>query len=154
MTSDLKIAIVEDEPLIADHIEQYVLDAGFNSAGIADNFTDAKELLQKENPDLILLDINLGDGPDGIDIAHYINQHHKKPFIFISSNTDAKTLERVKLTNPFGDHNNTSIDKLPPSRTASQEAQKNSIKRFSWKGVVLSVATRLTAVPVTKAKCN
>jgi two-component system response regulator LytT len=58
--------------------------------------------LQKENPDLILLDINLGDGPDGIDIAHYINQHYKKPFIFISSNTDAKTLERVKLTNPFG----------------------------------------------------
>ena len=102
MTSDLKIAIVEDEPLIAGHIEQYVLDAGFNSAGIADNFTDAKELLQKENPDLILLDINLGDGPDGIDIAHYINQHYKKPFIFISSNTDAKTLERVKLTNPFG----------------------------------------------------
>jgi two-component system response regulator LytT len=58
--------------------------------------------LQKESPDLILLDINLGDGPDGIDIAHYINQHYKKPFIFISSNTDAKTLERVKLTNPFG----------------------------------------------------
>jgi DNA-binding response OmpR family regulator len=29
MASDLKIAIVEDEPLIADHIEQYVLDAGF-----------------------------------------------------------------------------------------------------------------------------
>jgi two-component system response regulator LytT len=102
MTSDLKIAIVEDEPLIADHIEQYVLDAGFKSVGIADNFSDAKELLQKENPDLILLDINLGDGPDGIDIAHYINQHYKKPFIFISSNTDAKTLERVKLTNPFG----------------------------------------------------
>ena len=85
MSSDLKIAIVEDEPLIADHIEQYVLDAGFNSAGIADNFTDAKELLQKENPDLILLDINLGDGPDGIDIAHYINQHYKKPFIFIKT---------------------------------------------------------------------
>lgn len=102
MATDLKIAIIEDEPLIADHIEQYVLDAGFKPVGIADNFSDAKQLFQKENPDLILLDINLGDGPDGIDVAHYINQHHKKPFIFISSNTDAKTLERVKLTNPSG----------------------------------------------------
>lgn len=102
MSHKLNILIVEDEPLIADHIEQYVLDSGFKSAGIADNFNDTKELLQKESPDLILLDINLGDGPDGIDIAHYINQHHKKPFIFISSNTDSKTLERVKLTNPFG----------------------------------------------------
>lgn len=102
MQIDLKILIVEDEPLIADHIEQYVLDSGFKSAGICDNYSDAKQIIQKENPDLILLDINLGDGPDGIDIAHYINQQHKKPFIFISSNTDAKTLERVKLTNPYG----------------------------------------------------
>lgn len=102
MQTDLKILIVEDEPLIADHIEQYVLDSGFKSAGICDNYSDTKQIIQKENPDLILLDINLGDGPDGIDIAHYINQQHKKPFIFISSNTDAKTLERVKLTNPYG----------------------------------------------------
>lgn len=102
MQPDLKILIVEDEPLIADHIEQYVLDSGFKSAGICDNYSDAKQIIQKENPDLILLDINLGDGPDGIDIAHYINQQHKKPFIFISSNTDTKTLERVKLTNPYG----------------------------------------------------
>ena len=102
MSHKLNILIVEDEPLIADQIEQHVLDSGFKSAGIADNFNDTKELLQKGNPDLILLDINLGDGPDGVDIAHYINQHYKKPFIFISSNTDTKTLERVKLTNPFG----------------------------------------------------
>lgn len=102
MQTDLKILIVEDEPLIADHIEQYVLDSGFKSAGICDNYSDAKQIIQKENPDLILLDINLGDGSDGVDIAHYINQQHKKPFIFISSNTDAKTLERVKLTNPYG----------------------------------------------------
>jgi DNA-binding LytR/AlgR family response regulator len=102
MVTKLKIAIIEDEPLIADHIEQYVLDAGLTCSGIADNFLDAKQLILKENPDLILLDINLGDGPDGIDVAHYINQNYKKPFIFISSNTDSKTLERVKLTKPFG----------------------------------------------------
>jgi DNA-binding LytR/AlgR family response regulator len=102
MPVKLKILIVEDEPLIADHIEQYVLDASFESSGIADTFNDAKALILKENPDMVLLDINLGDGPDGIDIAHYINQHHKKPFVFISSNTDNKTLERVKLTHPYG----------------------------------------------------
>lgn len=102
MSHKLNILIVEDEPLIADHIEQYVLDAGFSSAGIADSFSDAKKLIEANSPDLMLLDINLGDGPDGIDLAHYINQTYKKPFIFISSNTDNKTLERVKLTNPMG----------------------------------------------------
>ncbi|MBI3519330.1 MAG: LytTR family transcriptional regulator DNA-binding domain-containing protein [Bacteroidetes bacterium] len=102
MNLKLNILIVEDEPIIADHIEQYVLDAGFNSVGITDSYTDAKRLIDDKHPDLMLLDINLGDGPDGVDLAHYINQTHKKPFIFITSNTDNKTLERVKLTNPSG----------------------------------------------------
>lgn len=97
-----KVLIVEDEPIIADHIEQYILDAGHVTAGIADDFAGAKKLLEESHPDVILLDINLGDGPDGVDIAHYINTHYQKPFVFISSNTDAKTLERVKLTNPSG----------------------------------------------------
>lgn len=102
MNPKLSILIVEDEPLIADHIEQYVIDAGFESAGIADNYADARNILNTKSIDLILLDINLGDGPDGVDLAHHINQAHRKPFIFISSNTDSKTLERVKLTNPMG----------------------------------------------------
>lgn len=102
MSHKLNILIVEDEPVIADHIEQYILDAGFNCIGITDSYSDAKVLIDTKHPDLLLLDINLGDGPDGIDLAHYINQTNKKPFIFISSNTDSKTLERVKLTNPSG----------------------------------------------------
>lgn len=100
--SKLKICIVEDEPIIADYLEQCLLDDGFEVVGIADSFDQAKKLLMNSQPDLLLLDINLGTGPDGIDLAHFINQQINKPFLFVTSNTDPQTLERVKLTNPSG----------------------------------------------------
>ena len=100
--SKLKICIVEDEPIIADYLEQCLLDDGFEVVGIADSFDQAKKLLMNSQPDLLLLDINLGTGPDGVDLAHFINQQINKPFLFVTSNTDAQTLERVKLTNPAG----------------------------------------------------
>ncbi|TSJ41618.1 LytR/AlgR family response regulator transcription factor [Fluviicola chungangensis] len=96
------IFIVEDEPIIADFLAQCLSDEGFECLGIADSFEDTKKQLMHHIPDLFLLDINLGLGPDGVDLAHFINQQINKPFLFVTSNTDPQTLERVKLTNPSG----------------------------------------------------
>ena len=97
-----KIFIVEDEPIISAFLEQCLADEGFECLGIADSFDDAKQQLMRCKPDLLLLDINLGNGPDGVDLAHFVNQQINKPFLFVTSNTDSHTLERVKLTNPTG----------------------------------------------------
>lgn len=100
--SKLKLFIVEDEPIIMDYLEQCLLDAGFEVVGKADDFNAARKSVQDNKPDLLLLDINLGEGPDGVDLAHFVNQQLKIPFLFVTSNTDAQTLDRVKLTNPAG----------------------------------------------------
>lgn len=97
-----KLFIVEDELLIADYLEQCLLDNGYECLGKADTFESARALLKKCEPDLLLLDINLGTGPDGVDLAHFVNQQLNKPFLFVTSSTDSKTLERIKLTNPAG----------------------------------------------------
>lgn len=97
-----RIFIVEDEPIIAAFLEQCLKDEGFECLGIADSFDEARQQLMHHKPDLMLLDINLSNGPDGIDLAHFVNQHINKPFLFVTSNTDPQTLERVKLTNPSG----------------------------------------------------
>jgi DNA-binding LytR/AlgR family response regulator len=97
-----KIFIVEDEPIIAAYMEQCLKDEGFDCLGMADSFEDAKSQLMKCRPDMLLLDINFGNGPDGVDLAHFVNQQLNKPFLFVTSNTDSATLERVKLTNPSG----------------------------------------------------
>ncbi|MNK09840.1 Transcriptional regulatory protein YpdB [compost metagenome] len=100
--SKLKIFVVEDEPIIADYLKQCLQDQGFEVVGLANSFDHARTLLVNAKPDLLLLDINLGDGPDGVDLAHFVNQQVNRPFLFVTSNTDNQTLERVKLTNPAG----------------------------------------------------
>lgn len=94
--------MVEDEALIADHIAFCLEKAGHQIVGICDNGTETLEFLASNKPELILLDINLNGGIDGVDIANIINAKYSIPFVFLTSNSDSKTIERVKLTHPAG----------------------------------------------------
>jgi DNA-binding LytR/AlgR family response regulator len=97
-----KILIVEDEALIADHIALCLEDLGYEVAGIADEGQAAIDLIGATLPDLCLLDINLSGGIDGVDVAHEVKRRHGIPFIFVTSNTSARMLDRVKVTEPAG----------------------------------------------------
>jgi len=98
----IKILIVEDELIIAEDIKSILQEQGYNVIGIAMDYNEAVKLLNhKEKPDLVLLDVNLNDNKDGIDLAQYINEHYKIPFIFATSYSDSQTLERAKATNPI-----------------------------------------------------
>ncbi len=63
-----RVMIVEDEFLIAADLECAVEDAGCQSVGIASDTPEALALAE-ETPDLALVDLNLSDGPTGVDIA-------------------------------------------------------------------------------------
>lgn len=102
MNEKTSILIVEDEALIADHIAASLQEFGMEIAGIADNSEDAMHALRTIQPSIVLIDINLKEGLDGIDLAHHINRHYEIPFIFLTGNSDSKTIERVKLTQPYG----------------------------------------------------
>lgn len=102
MNSAKNIVIVEDEALIADRIAMILSDAGYQ---VAEVFGSAEPLLSflKDNcPDIILLDINLNGALDGVDIANEVNRSYKIPIVFLTSNTDERTVERVKYTQPAG----------------------------------------------------
>lgn len=100
--SQHKIYIVEDEPLISDTIKQALEKEDFIVCGIADNATLAINDLNTISPDLVLLDINIEGALDGVELAHIINDKFKIPFIFLTSLSDKKNIERVKFTNPAG----------------------------------------------------
>jgi DNA-binding NarL/FixJ family response regulator len=102
VSSRYSILIVEDEPLIAEDIQGYLEESGFGVVGIANSGAMALEMLSKTKPDALLLDINLGSGPDGIELAGIIRQQYQLPFVFLTSHADKSTLERAKLTFPAG----------------------------------------------------
>jgi DNA-binding LytR/AlgR family response regulator len=96
----LKIAIIEDDPLIAESLAMALEALGYNTAGPAANFTEAQKIIRAEKPDFLLLDINLSGEKDGIDVAEWVNKEIKIPFIFLTGNTEAETLERAKAVRP------------------------------------------------------
>jgi len=97
-----KILIVEDELIIASDIEMTLQELGYQVTAIVDNAEDALNSIKNNKPDLVLLDINLEGDTDGIMLAEDINNHFQIPFVFLTSNTDPLTINRVKRTHPAG----------------------------------------------------
>ena len=100
--SDIKVLIVEDEPLIAEDIAQALEKNEFLVSAVVYSKEDAIEQLNINLPDLVLLDINLSGEMSGIEIAKKINTQYNIPFIFITSYSDKQTLEKAKFTEPSG----------------------------------------------------
>jgi PAS domain S-box-containing protein len=99
----LKIMIVEDEIIVAKDIQRILKKLGYEAFDPFANGKKALDSIEKLNPDIILLDINLKSSEiDGIQIAEQIHQHYQIPFIFLTAFSDKTTLERAKLTEPYG----------------------------------------------------
>lgn len=96
----IRIAIVEDELIIAHNIARLINELGYEALEAVVNFTSAVEQIEKEKPDLILIDIRLAGSKDGIDLANEINALYNIPFIYLTSNSDQHTVQRAKQTFP------------------------------------------------------
>lgn len=79
------VLIIEDEPIIAMDIQDLVERCGHRIAGVAHTEADAVELAKTTKPGLILADINLGDGGDGMDAVGRILKTHQTPVIFVTA---------------------------------------------------------------------
>ena len=98
--SKIKIGIVEDEVIIADNLSNTLIHLGYDVAEPAASFAEAIAMIETENPDLVLLDIQLKGIKDGIDLAWKIKEDYHLPFIFLTANADAATVQRAKLVAP------------------------------------------------------
>ena len=98
-----RILIVEDEILIADTIDRYLAQRGYQIIGSAISFEEAVDLYLREKPDLVLLDIRLSGPGTGIDVARFIRkQARPAPFIYLTSQLDRHSIDLAKETFPAG----------------------------------------------------
>lgn len=97
-----KILIIEDEILVGIGAKIMVEELpGYEVIDIIPDLASARSFLKLQRPDLILLDIHLGNGANGIDFAKELNQL-KIPFIFATSYADKETLNLAFLSKPEG----------------------------------------------------
>src|SRR5579862_9073061 len=98
---NLKVLIVEDQFLEANELCIILKNAGHSVHGIAKSVEQANALISKSRPDIVLIDIFLKGNLTGIDLARELNQKNI-PFIYLSANSNAATLESAIATKPYG----------------------------------------------------
>lgn len=99
---EAKILVVEDEALVALHLEQRLQMLGHSVVGTAFSGTDALEQTAAHLPDLVLMDINLGRGISGIEAAQQINRILDIPVVFVTAHSDDAILQKANAAGPYG----------------------------------------------------
>ena len=94
-----KILIVEDEALSALDLQRILERVGY-AVQVATTGEEAVELAGKENPDVVLMDINIDGSMDGIQAAQKICLELGIPVIFMTGYSDEEMIEKAKQTNP------------------------------------------------------
>ncbi len=97
-----QILVVEDQRAVASALQMRLRGLGYAVMAIAKDGLEAIEKATELHPDLILMDIKLGDGMDGIEAARQIRSHLDIPVIYVSAYADQQLLKRARQTYPAG----------------------------------------------------
>ncbi len=100
--ANAKLLVVEDELIVAMDIKNRLENMGYFIVGTASSVEEAMKMATEALPDLVLMDIMLGDSMNGIEIAEHFREDLDIPVIYLTAYADDKTLSRAKITQPFG----------------------------------------------------
>jgi DNA-binding response OmpR family regulator len=87
--------IVEDEFLIALDLEETMFKIGFDVCALAASASKARSLAMREQPDVVLVDVCLEGGREGIEIARWLREVCQVPVVFVTAHSDEETIERI-----------------------------------------------------------
>jgi two-component system response regulator HydG len=96
-----KILIVEDQFIEAKSLNVILTNAGYFTCSIARSVAAALSIIEKEKPDLVLVDIFLQGEGTGIDLGKILNEKNMA-FVYLSANSNRQILEAAKPTKPYG----------------------------------------------------
>ena len=97
-----RILVVEDECIVALDIQDRLESLGYEVPATVASGERAIEQAGALGPDLVLMDIQLQGRMDGVEAADQIRQRFGIPVIYLTANADHPTVQRAKITEPFG----------------------------------------------------
>ena len=96
-----KILIVEDQFIEANNLREILKNTGYAVSPIASSVPEALEIISRERPDLVLLDIYLQGPLTGIDLGGILMEQNIA-FVYLSANSEREILNQAKVTRPYG----------------------------------------------------
>jgi DNA-binding NarL/FixJ family response regulator len=94
----MRILLVDDDQLIRFVHQMFIERSGHEVVGLAEEESQAVNLALELKPDVIIMDIRLEDGTNGINAMKTIQETLNIPAIYISGNSDTKTMEEAGQT--------------------------------------------------------
>ncbi|HEX4148188.1 MAG TPA: ATP-binding protein, partial [Pirellulales bacterium] len=98
----VKILVVEDENIVAKDIRRTLLNLGYDVPEPVASGEAALEQVEQLRPAAVLMDIVLRGAMDGVEAAEIIRRRWSTPVIYLTAHADPATLQRAKITEPFG----------------------------------------------------
>ena len=96
-----RVLVVEDDAIVAMHLERVVRQLGYEVLDIIAAGEDAIQKADQLRPDIILMDIRLRGEMTGIEAAIQIHLTNDIPIVFLTAYADEPILQRVKFSNPY-----------------------------------------------------
>jgi PAS domain S-box-containing protein len=100
LSESYRIFVVEDEALIVMELRDRLETLGYVVCGHAARADAALKSIPEQKPDLVILDVNLGPGPSGIDVAERLQGSYDVPLLYLSAYADDALIARVAKTHP------------------------------------------------------
>jgi DNA-binding NarL/FixJ family response regulator len=87
--------IVQDEVFVALDLESTMADLGYEVCGITASESKARALAMKHHPDIVLMDVCLSGGREGIETGRWLREVCGTSVVFVTSQVDADTVRRI-----------------------------------------------------------
>lgn len=99
----VSVLLIEDRKEESDALIAVLESNGFEISGLARTHADAVSMMHKVKFDLAIVDVFLGENPDGLAFAETLSSHPEiqRPFVFLTSSKDRSVFDRAKLTRPY-----------------------------------------------------
>ncbi len=97
-----KILIIENESALAEKIFNNLVSFNYIVLPVVICSEEVIPCIERQNPDLIILDLEFSGNLDGISLAEIISKRFDKPMIYVTESSERLALSRVQLTNPYG----------------------------------------------------
>lgn len=100
--SKIKLLLVEDEVITASSLKMGLEDLGFDVCPLATRGQKAVDLALSENPDVVLMDVNLPGGMNGIEAAKEIQSQTEAKILFLTGYHDDDVISKINALSPLG----------------------------------------------------
>lgn len=97
-----KLLLVEDEVITASSLKMGLEELGFDVCPLATRGQRAVDIAESEKPDVVLMDVNLPGGMNGIETACKIQSLVNSKILFLTGYHDDDVISKINALNPLG----------------------------------------------------